>query len=171
MFDRGGEIMFLRWLQLKVLIIFLILINPSVFASLGINKFSHFSIIRNGGGDIWVIVSNETNNSISAYIKSCNFKELSKENQLKSKFKIIGVNAQIVEDILNNNGKVIIASEQQLSDLATGTWLKLKLYTKNEKSSKKEISSPIIIINSKVSNILKEIEEQALNKNREICAQ
>ena len=108
-------------------------------------------------------------NKIVGIIKRCNFKELSKENQIKSEFIIKGETATIASYILQNNNKVIIASKQAVSNLVSGTWLQLNIVYSNVTNESMKINSPIIIQKSNVLPVLEEIENQARVENKKLC--
>ena len=145
------------------------LLHSAVFATSQHDSLEYFLIERTGGGDISIEVRKNMDNKIVGIIKRCNFKELSKENQIKSEFIIKGETATIASYILQNNNKVIIASKQAGSNLVSGTWLQLNIVYSNVTNESMKINSPIIIQKSNVLPVLEEIENQARVENKKLC--
>ncbi|WP_186645919.1 hypothetical protein [Fluviispira vulneris] len=158
---------------MKKIIIGLMLSTSACFANnVTVNKFS---IERTGGGQMETVVYQDVNHNVFAYIYSCNYKNIDKNQQQFTLQKLSGINAQEALNILNNN--VILAANESLRhpNMVSGTWLNLKFeykYVGNdgfEVTQFKDIKDPIVIINSKVSNVIHNIEEQVRINSKGIC--
>lgn len=149
------------------------LISTSTFAS--DVKIKSFSVIRAGGGSLEAVVAFAADGKIEAYTKSCNFRELSSEDQVKTLFTLSKEESDEAEVILNN--RAIIASKEMALGLPrpTGTWslLGLTYEYKNFDGkvivAKKDINRPVIVIDGKLSNVLRNIEDQAREVNAQVC--
>ncbi len=146
--------------------------SASFANNISVNKFS---IERTGGGQMETVVYQDINHNVYAYIYSCNYKNIDKNQQQISLQKLTGINAQDALNIFNNN--VTLAKNESLRhpNLVSGTWVNLKFeykYIGNdgiEVTQFKEIKDPIVIINTKVSNVITNIEEQVRNNSKGIC--
>jgi len=157
---------------MKKMILASFLLATSAFAN--DVKISQFSVLRDGGGQIFVdVLPNGT--SIQAVIRSCGFKDLSASQQLDTRFNLVGDDETAARAILK--GEAVLGAEVPMRDpnLASGTWPQMKVnfsyknFDGSVKSEIKYIDAPLVIVDGKASEILKNIEDQARTSTGNLC--
>lgn len=161
---------------MKKMMLLMVLITNVAFAN-DLEVLS-FSITRAGGEELVSIVS-LNQGRVQVVTKSCNFKALTADQQAASTFFLSGKNKDEALAILTN--EAIIASDQSATNPqweVTGTWtfmeLTYKYYNNYEQAwimEAKNIESPLVIIDSSLSDVLPNIEGEirTVLQERKIC--
>lgn len=141
-------------------------------------KILSFTVAREGGGEFSAVVTREADgsgsDSVSIYTKSCGFQELSKDQQMESRFKMSGQEAKDAAMILSN--KAILASNQSIDLSLTGTfpvfYVTYEYRDMNDEMKKvrRKINRPVVAINGKISMILDRIEDKARAASVSFCS-
>lgn len=139
-------------------------------------SISSFAIVRQGADKIVVEVAPNINRAkdISAHIKSCGSKKLSASEQASTSFILKGDDEADATTILEN--KAVLASEQPIASptMPTGSWVRLDVsYTAlnlgRVVAAIKEIKEPLVVIDSRLSSVLSNIEEDARRVGKAHC--
>ena len=147
--------------------------STSAFASdLSVTSFT---VIRDGGGQSKTLVSLNANHEVQVQTTSCSFRELTAAEQKLTQITLSGADATDALAILRN--EAILASDVSITDpqVSTGTWTSMSVSYKFVGESgdlvitSKKIAAPIVIIGSKVSDILTKMESLASAAAQSVC--
>lgn len=147
-------------------------ITTSVFAV----QIDSFDIIRRGGGAMTATVSKASKDTVQVQLKKCNYGNLTESQKLESTFILSNENTSDALSILNDRVRLADKVPSLGLPRPTGTWQSMTInynylsfdgVTVINKTQK--ISTPIVIINGVVSDILYKIEKEAKEVNSELC--
>jgi hypothetical protein len=135
----------------------------------------NFKVIRDGGGQFEAIVAINEHHGVQVQTTSCGFRELTVDEQKLTRTTLVGDVEADALAILRN--EAVLASDESIADpeLATGTWATLSVsYQYADRSGErkvitKEIKAPIVIINSKRSDVYANIESIARTVAEAVC--
>jgi hypothetical protein len=156
---------------MKMGLVGLMVLAGTAHASVSIKDFA---VIRQGGGQIEVVVHKDGKH-ILAFTRGCNFKKLSAKEQNQTQFTLKGDVATDAAAILDN--KATLAAHTAITEpgIATGTWGSMEVnftyvaHDRSVKSDKKTIAAPLVLIGTKISNVLHGIETEAREANKAVC--
>lgn len=123
-----------------------------------------FKVIRDGGGQAEALVTLNEQQEVQVKTISCSYRELTADEQKQTLITLSGAEATDALTILHN--AATLASDASITDPqnTTGTWASLAVNYKFVDDSgelvttSKKITAPIVIIGSKVSDVLTKIE-------------
>jgi hypothetical protein len=135
----------------------------------------NFKVIRDGGGQSEALVTVNAQQEVQVQTTSCGFRELTVAEQKLTQTTLTGAAAADALAILRN--EAILASDESITDpeLLTGTWTSMLVTYQYRDSSgalkieSKIIKAPIVIINSKISDVRGKIESIASTAAETVC--
>lgn len=135
----------------------------------------NFKVIRDGGGQSEAVVSLNERQEVQVQTTSCGFRILTPDERNLTQTILTGDVAADALAILRN--EAILASDESITDpeLLTGTWTSMLVTFQYRDSSgalkiePKIIKTPIVIINSKLSDVRAKIESIANTAAETVC--
>lgn len=135
----------------------------------------NFKVIRDGGGQSEALVTVNEQQEVQVQTTSCGFRDLTADEQKLTQTTLTGAVAADALAILRN--EAILASDESITnpEFATGTWAAMSVTFQYRDSNgalkveTKKIKAPIVIINSKLSEVRAKIESIANTAADVIC--
>jgi len=162
-------------------------LTAAVFSTLilqvNADTIQSFTIDREGGGTKTAVVSLNSNNEVQITTKYCNYKDLNQVDQLKSTFVLSGTSILAEQSKKVLSQRAIIASEVEdfKPVLFGGTWLNTTInYTTETEYARTpqnpsgtgvesvKVNRPIIVIDSKVTGLLRNLEIRLMEHNKSV---